>query len=416
LKTPLQAFCFSTSELVSSLLEIKKVCIDNYEGHLSDECSTPLILSAIEAAQNLMTYSEFMNMSINQSLDFSKSTHGICLSPTFNSVNLDDAIKYPVECIRAIHFRMSIVVEMDVPKTDYIITDGHWLKDNLICLLSNAVKNSVDGDVCLRCTITTNLNNVGLPEKFVKFEVEDHGIGVTEVQRENLLKPFPRIHNKAGGTGLGLYSLSKRTQALGGTFGIEDRIDGTHGSLVWFTFPYKQDFVRNQTTAPPSAVGSFEHFESDNVRMQSAEEIIRINPNPGSGDVKQVLIVDDSPIIVKMLKRSLEAASYAVVVAENGAEACASYEKHEGKFDAIVTDIQMPVRGGSIHHKRLFINQRRYSVIVVTYKVMDGIEFAARIRQREAQCPTKSRTPVIGMSANSDGSIRDQVHAIMSNF
>jgi CheY-like chemotaxis protein len=49
-------------------------------------------------------------------------------------------------------------------------------------------------------------------------------------------------------------------------------------------------------------------------------------------------------MIVKMLKRSLEAASYKVVVAENGAEAFERYVENEANFDAVVTDIQMPVR------------------------------------------------------------------------
>jgi CheY-like chemotaxis protein len=49
-------------------------------------------------------------------------------------------------------------------------------------------------------------------------------------------------------------------------------------------------------------------------------------------------------MIVKMLKRSLEAASYKVVVAENGAEAYERFDENEANFDAIVTDIQMPVR------------------------------------------------------------------------
>jgi CheY-like chemotaxis protein len=252
-------------------------------------------------------------------------------------------MEYPVACIRAIQCRITIAVELDMPVNDHIITDGHWLKDNLICLLSNAVKYSVGGDVIMRCKIVTNVNIGRLPEKFVRFEVEDHGIGIPELQRESLFQPFSRTQNQAGGTGLGLYSLSKRIQALGGSFGIEGRIDGAHGSLVWFTFPYRQDIMRNQTTAPPSVVGSFETNGSDSQRLQSAEDI-KTERNSGSGDLKQVLIVDDSPSIVKMLKRSLEAASYAVVAAENGAEACLSYDKNEGKFDAIVTDIQMPVK------------------------------------------------------------------------
>jgi CheY-like chemotaxis protein len=40
---------------------------------------------------------------------------------------------------------------------------------------------------------------------------------------------------------------------------------------------------------------------------------------------------------------------------------------------------------------------------------MDGIELTFRIRQREAQNPTKTFTKIIGMSANSDGSTKDQV-------
>ena len=45
----------------------------------------------------------------------------------------------------------------------------------------------------------------------------------------------------SGGTGLGLYSLSKRIDALGGTYGIDQRPDGQRGSSIWFTFPYRPD-------------------------------------------------------------------------------------------------------------------------------------------------------------------------------
>jgi signal transduction histidine kinase len=334
LKTPLQAFIFSTAELIESLKKIQEIgCVDG-DKHSFDESRNHLVLSAIESAQNLMTYSEFMNMSINRSLDFTKSTFGVCLSPTYTSFNLFDAIKYPVECIRAIQVRMTIVLELDTPENDQVITDEHWLKDNLICLLSNAVKYSIDGDVRLRCKIVINSNNDGLPEEFIRFEVEDHGIGVTEAHREKLFQPFARTQNQAGGTGLGLYSLSKRIQALGGHFGIEGRSDGTSGSLVWFTFPYRRDIMQDfdvKETSPLSSQGS-----SDITDM--------IEPSSRIDVRERILIVDDSPMIIKMLKRSLEAASYEVVVAENGAEAYERFNENETNFDAIVTDIQMPVR------------------------------------------------------------------------
>ena len=47
----------------------------------------------------------------------------------------------------------------------------------------------------------------------------------------------------AGGTGLGLYSLAKRSDALGGYYGVRARKDGIQGSVFWFAIPYKPDLV-----------------------------------------------------------------------------------------------------------------------------------------------------------------------------
>jgi hypothetical protein len=40
----------------------------------------------------------------------------------------------------------------------------------------------------------------------------------------------------AGGTGLGLYSLAKRIDALGGKYGVRDRDDGQSGLLLVSSF------------------------------------------------------------------------------------------------------------------------------------------------------------------------------------
>ena len=43
------------------------------------------------------------------------------------------------------------------------------------------------------------------------------------------------------GTGLGLFSLAKRVEALGGHYGVRNRPDGVQGSIFWFAIPYKPD-------------------------------------------------------------------------------------------------------------------------------------------------------------------------------
>jgi hypothetical protein len=112
------------------------------------------------------------------------------------------------------------------------------------------------------------------------------------------------------------------------------------------------DDKHRPATCPPSPEGSFDFCGPDVAMMQSANGQVIIKQGSRGSVREQVLIVDDSPMILKMLKRSLEAASYNVVVAENGAEACARYDEHVGKFDAIITDIQMPVRNFMDSHER----------------------------------------------------------------
>ena len=77
----------------------------------------------------------------------------------------------------------------------------------------------------------------------LKFEVQDTGIGLSEEAMKNLFNPFKQAQRLAGGTGLGLYSLAKRMDALKGYYGVEKRKDGKQGSLFWFAVPYRPDRV-----------------------------------------------------------------------------------------------------------------------------------------------------------------------------
>jgi hypothetical protein len=79
--------------------------------------------------------------------------------------------------------------------------------------------------------------------KSVIVTVEDTGIGISDENKKKLFQAFQQAQRRAGGTGLGLFSLAKRIEALKGTFGVRDRDDGEQGSCFWFTFPYRPDIV-----------------------------------------------------------------------------------------------------------------------------------------------------------------------------
>ncbi|HEY0712273.1 MAG TPA: response regulator, partial [Polyangia bacterium] len=83
------------------------------------------------------------------------------------------------------------------------------------------------------------------------------------------------------------------------------------------------------------------------------------DPKEGQAVANRVLLVDDEPLIIRAMRRALEAAGYAVTTAEDGSEAA----KHlsESSFDVVVSDISMPT--------------------------MTGIELLRRVRQRDLDLP-----------------------------
>jgi CheY-like chemotaxis protein len=63
-------------------------------------------------------------------------------------------------------------------------------------------------------------------------------------------------------------------------------------------------------------------------------------------DKLRVLVVDDETHVREVLIEALEAEGCEVVSAQSGEIALALYDQHEGKFDAIFTDIGMPEMSG----------------------------------------------------------------------
>ena len=96
--------------------------------------------------------------------------------------------------------------------------------------------------------------------------VEDHGVGVSSEIQSTLFRPFKQAQRLTGGTGLGLFSLYKRIEALGGKCGCTSRSDGDpEGSMFWFTFPYRNDLAVMSSTLSKD----FSRDNSFNARLVS---------------------------------------------------------------------------------------------------------------------------------------------------
>jgi CheY-like chemotaxis protein/signal transduction histidine kinase len=89
----------------------------------------------------------------------------------------------------------------------------------------------------------------------IRFDIEDHGIGMSSEAMSQLFSPFKQAQRLVGGTGLGLYSLAKRVEALKGCYGVSSRNDGKQGSLFWFSIPYRPDRITAELISQATARG-----------------------------------------------------------------------------------------------------------------------------------------------------------------
>ena len=119
--------------------------------------------------------------------------------------------------------------------------------------------------------------------KAVEYSVADTGIGIVDAKKPLLFKAFAQAQRSAGGTGLGLFSLAKRVEALGGACGVRDRDDSQQGSVFWFTLPYRPDPQDVAAAMDPAVAAS---------RQPQREEAV-LPP-------LRFLLADDTPSVVKM--------------------------------------------------------------------------------------------------------------------
>ena len=213
---------------------------------------------------------------------------------------------------------------------------------------------------------------------FLLIEVQDTGIGIQQETMNVLFSPFKQAQRLAGGTGLGLYSLAKRMEALNGYYGVRARADGKQASIFWFAFPYKPDHFTAElhtiTLTEPPATSSksqhttsttnltFESYHNDNIDNEECNildeldsvSVMDVTVTDSKGPCKlNILLVDDSFAILKVVSNMLRKHGHFVTEALNGEEALRVLEKTRDSkdmkpFDVVIIDLHMPVMDGKI--------------------------------------------------------------------
>lgn len=174
---------------------------------------------------------------INDILDFSKIE-----ADKLQIENIDFNLRQVVDeltdmiAIKTDEKGIELLQFIDTKIPDYLNGDPGRIRQILINLVSNAVKFTDKGSVLINLLIKDS----GESNLTIRFEVIDNGIGIAEDKISLLFNEFEQIDpsntRKYGGTGLGLAICKKLSKLMGGTIGVESKVN--EGSKFWFEIPF----------------------------------------------------------------------------------------------------------------------------------------------------------------------------------
>ncbi|WP_291837269.1 ATP-binding protein [Brevundimonas sp.] len=240
---------------------------------------------------------------------------------------------------------LQFFVEIDPEVDCWVAGDVVRLKQILTNLVSNSVKFTGEGFVCL--TAAPGPVRAGQPT--LRFSIEDTGIGFDSETRTRLFSRFEQadgaITRKFGGSGLGLAISRQLAEMMGGELDCESEPGG--GSSFMLTIPMHKAEAPATVAASGSALAA-----GDDRRLR-------------------VLLADDHPVNRKVVEMILAQADIDLTSVEDGSLALNAVR--DGDYDLILMDMQMPV--------------------------MDGLTATREIRLHEAAMGLP-RTPVIMLTAN----------------
>jgi two-component system, cell cycle sensor histidine kinase and response regulator CckA len=208
---------------------------------------------------------------------------------------------------------------LDFQPTPRFLGDEGRAGQLFLNLLVNAAQSIPEG-AAEHNSITVR---VRAEDEHVQVEVSDTGAGIPRDVLPRIFDPFFTTKPIGVGTGLGLSICHAIATDLGGRIEVESEVG--RGTTFRVLLPVAEG-------APAPSVRSYE-------------------PAPASHVRGKVLVIDDEPLILKVMGSILSTEHE--VITETRAEAALERIRNGERFDAIVCDLMMPDMTGMELHERL---------------------------------------------------------------
>jgi len=233
-----------------------------------------------------------------------------------------------------------------------IYTDVTRVRQCLINLLGNAIKFTREGHIYLRVSLQEIEN-----APFIRFDVEDTGIGIPQDKQEEIFETFVQADNSTsrefGGTGLGLAISKRLAELLGGQLTMTSEV--RKGSVFSLTIPAGVDVTKQPFLDRHNMVS---HIEAGKDQVRQAKYSGRI------------LVAEDARTNQVLIKSLLKRLGLQVNIAEDGNEAL--QQALTEQYDLIFMDIEMPNMNGYEATKAIRKEGLKTPIIALTAYAMKG--------------------------------------------
>lgn len=226
---------------------------------------------------------------------------------------------------------LQIGMEYDETLPHQFLSDPLLIQRIILNLVSNALKFTAKGHVIVK--ILPGLNKSDNNTIPLQIRVEDTGIGIPQKEQKEIFESFYRASNQTSGkfrgTGLGLSIVSRFLHQLNGKISVDSEI-GKGSQFIISLNLLKGD---SQQTVPLTHLDDYaqDHLQTLKLCTQSQQKPL-------------ILLVEDNPLIQKIVSNLLEKLSCQVEIAHSGWQALKLAQ--EKKFDIIFMDVGLPDQDG----------------------------------------------------------------------
>lgn len=307
-----------------------------------------------EYAADIQTAGQNLLSLINDILDFSKIESGkMEIIPGDYEVAslLNDS--YNMVGMRARDKNLKLTIENDSTIPRRLFGDEVRIRQIMVNLLTNAIKYTPEGNI----TLSMNWEKIEEKKLLLKISVKDTGVGITPEDQKKLFQSFQRVDEKKNrnieGTGLGLKITKQLVEMMNGSISVESE----YGKGSVFRVEIPQEILSEEQ------LGDFSEQYVKNISQMEYHEKFQAPEG-------RILVVDDVPMNLKVMKGLLKKTGLQVETAESGKQC-----------------IQM-------------VRRKTYHMIFLDHMMpeMDGIETLHQMQQ--VQDNLNKDTPIIMLTAN----------------